>query len=327
MKQDIFNLCLWLTTVLMIIIIISIIINKINKLSKQISINNLTYNCNKNTLPEHFEPYDGSYTNGFSVNNVLCSDLDVSKSLNTTANINFYDTSQYSNKTDTNKTITLSSDGNASGIKTLSSTNIINSNKITTKDITNTNIIETKDINISNAFKITNKDNIKINDTKLFDLIYPIGSIYTSTNLTSPATLFGGTWEQIKDKFLYTASSDSTKTGGASTVTLTTENMPSHNHTFSGNSMQGTINALVRYDDSDQGNYETSGVFSNTNKSGGHTWKGKDGGGAKMTIKFSATPSGSISHTGGDKNNWNKTKPFSIMPPYYKVYCWRRTAL
>lgn len=36
----------------------------------------------------------------------------------------------------------------------------------------------------------------------LLDLIHPVGSIYWSTNITSPETLFGGTWEQIKDTFI-----------------------------------------------------------------------------------------------------------------------------
>ena len=31
---------------------------------------------------------------------------------------------------------------------------------------------------------------------------YPVGSIYMSVNSTSPASLFGGTWEQIKGRFL-----------------------------------------------------------------------------------------------------------------------------
>ena len=66
-----------------------------------------------------------------------------------------------------------------------------------------------------------------------FDQIYPVGAIYMSTVNTSPATLFGvGTWEQIQDRFLLGAGStySAGSTGGSATVTLTTNEIPSHNH-------------------------------------------------------------------------------------------------
>ena len=37
---------------------------------------------------------------------------------------------------------------------------------------------------------------------EILNIIYPVGSIYMSTNSTNPSTLFGGTWKQIKDRFL-----------------------------------------------------------------------------------------------------------------------------
>ena len=61
---------------------------------------------------------------------------------------------------------------------------------------------------------------------------YPIGSIYMSINSTSPASLFGGTWERISDKFLYGAATDNElgNTGGEATHQLTVNEMPNHRH-------------------------------------------------------------------------------------------------
>ena len=44
--------------------------------------------------------------------------------------------------------------------------------------------------------------NVNINKDLILDMVYPIGSIYMSIHSTSPATLFGGTWEPIYAKFL-----------------------------------------------------------------------------------------------------------------------------
>ena len=65
---------------------------------------------------------------------------------------------------------------------------------------------------------------------------HPVGSLYWSSTNTDPGTLFGGTWQRIKDKFILAAGDTYTNgaTGGAATVTLTTNNMPSHTHSIGG---------------------------------------------------------------------------------------------
>ena len=45
-------------------------------------------------------------------------------------------------------------------------------------------------------------DNPTTSTTVDFNSIYPIGSIYMNTALVDPVTLFGGTWELLKNRFL-----------------------------------------------------------------------------------------------------------------------------
>jgi hypothetical protein len=69
---------------------------------------------------------------------------------------------------------------------------------------------------------------------------YPVGAIYMSTSSTSPASLFGGTWEKISERFLFAANDSNSiyangKQGGEAEHTLTTFEIPPHTHPFHGN--------------------------------------------------------------------------------------------
>ena len=65
---------------------------------------------------------------------------------------------------------------------------------------------------------------------------YPIGSIYISTKMTTAEqveTVIGGKWEVYGDgKTLLSSTGASGQTGGKNTITLTTDNLPSHTHSF-----------------------------------------------------------------------------------------------
>lgn len=62
----------------------------------------------------------------------------------------------------------------------------------------------------------------------LLNLVYPVGSIYMSTNASSPQTFLGGTWQQIQGQFLLAASSSypAGSTGGEASHTLTRAELP-----------------------------------------------------------------------------------------------------
>lgn len=58
--------------------------------------------------------------------------------------------------------------------------------------------------------------------------VYPVGSVYISTVATSPAVLFGGTWESIGGKFLLSADASypAGSTGGEARNALTASSIP-----------------------------------------------------------------------------------------------------
>jgi len=122
----------------------------------------------------------------------------------------------------------------------------------------------------------------------ILEQTYPVGSIYLSVNSTSPASLFGGTWTQIKDVFLLGAGDTYSNgaTGGEATHQLSVDEMPSHRHNImvsgSETNWLGRINATVE----------------------GGTWR---------------TTSDVCQSTGGGQAHNN-------MPPYLTVYFWKRTA-
>ena len=129
------------------------------------------------------------------------------------------------------------------------------------------------------------------NGLPLLNLVYPVGSIYLSSKNTNPGTLFGGTWVQIKDRFILAAGDyySNGATGGAATVTLTVSNMPSHSHSFT---PSGTVGSHSH-------SFTPSGTvgshthsFTPSGTVGSHTHTGP-------SHSHSFTPSGEIS-TNGD---------------------------
>ena len=49
-----------------------------------------------------------------------------------------------------------------------------------------------------------NDNSLEINGKTIFEMIYPVGSVYTSTSSVNPETLFGGTWSQLGTSPYYT---------------------------------------------------------------------------------------------------------------------------
>jgi hypothetical protein len=152
---------------------------------------------------------------------------------------------------------------------------------------------------LAGAFEQLNTAVATLNATKLakaelLDAVYPIGSLYMSVNAAEPNTLFGGTWERLKDRFLLAAGDTyaAGATGGEAAHTLTVEEMPSHNHSLS--------------DPIDKNSIKLGSMTGDAN------W-------ALTKRAASYDYNLTANNTGGGAAHNN-------MPPYLTVYMWKRTA-
>lgn len=135
-------------------------------------------------------------------------------------------------------------------------------------------------------------DDWAVKSKGIVDLIYPVGSIYMSVNSTSPATIFGGTWERIQDRFLLAAGSTyaAGSTGGEAAHTLTVDEIPSHRH----------------------------GLTDSPANSAGRAGTG--------TSRFGTVQMDVVWANGYLTDATGSGQAHNNMPPYLAVYMWKRTA-
>lgn len=151
-----------------------------------------------------------------------------------------------------------------------------------------------------------------IDKEQLFEIIYPVGSIYLSAAAVNPTDLFGiGTWEKIEDAFLLASGAYAPlgSIGGNENHTLTINEMPEHSHDFIKVVENGTARLTI----------PTWPESINPGEGLDDYWHIDFTHERDITNNYYPYTSwaGKIANTGGGQ-------PFSIMPPYLSINVWKR---
>lgn len=143
---------------------------------------------------------------------------------------------------------------------------------------------------------------------KMRDRMYPVGSIYISTNSTSPASLYGGSWERYgKGRTLVSVNESDTdftagKTGGskAHEVRVRLGNI----YGLAGVSSKNNLSGI-----SVDGGETYSGFTNFNGRQAVESARGMDGSFGPMQVEYYAAIGN-----------------LPTLDPYVSVYIWRRTA-
>ena len=187
-------------------------------------------------------------------------------------------------------------------------------------------LIVDEDISTGGDINIASGKSYKINNTNMFDLIYPVGSIYMSVNSTDPGTLFGGQWTPLQNRFLFAAGSFHTAgTEGGSRY------IQAHTHSFTGASHShpaGTNMAFVRYNygEIEKGLGERKVAAASSGNYTAPVVNDADVDYAYAQYTGSETAGGTVGAVTGATTGLSGSTAEGNMPPYLTVYMWKRTA-
>lgn len=159
----------------------------------------------------------------------------------------------------------------------------------------------------------------KVNGKDILLLAHPVGSLYWSKLPTDPSVLFGGTWKQIKDKFILAAGNTYSvyTEGGEASHTLTINETPYHTHTRGSMNITGQIS--MAYRGGGERNYCQGALYyDNTTHNVAIKSGGNDDWGRTIDLDASRAWTGTTSGVGSNQ-------PHNNMPPYVAYYCWERT--
>lgn len=195
---------------------------------------------------------------------------------------------------------------------------------------------------VYSSSKTENLINTSLSNLK--ELLYPVGCIVQttaySTNAEMVAAYGGTTWALIEDRVLMGASSPSAAsptytvgdTGGSDTITLTTANLPSHNHSYTKTSSVAshtlTTSEMPAHSHTPSGD---STPYFLCKRSQGQGAEGIADGVAASAVRNTNSVGGSGSHTHSINTTSSSTtstgsgSAVSIVQSYYTVYTWTRT--
>ena len=143
---------------------------------------------------------------------------------------------------------------------------------------------------------------------KMLDRMYPVDSIYIYTNYTSPASLYGGSWERYGTGRALISASDTDNDFKAGTT---------------GGSKTHEVRVRLAYI------YGLAGIVSNNTLSGisvdgGKTYSGFTNFNGRQTVETARGMDGSFGPMQIDF--YSAIGKLPTLDPYVAVYIWRRTA-